>query len=171
MVRRGGEAMEFEDAVQLWAHLKAQYTRLRGSDPDENRKAIPRTTVFDVKQLVTMWDAELQKATSAGVSAESEQQRWRECREQVALLARGLESADLYPANQAFWRCSGRLAIYLEAEKIVPSRWQLFREAVEETIENLPRRLESTGDIWSKYIEPALWISGGFGVVWLLARR
>lgn len=163
--------MEFEDAVQLWAHLKAQYARLRGSDLDENRKAIPRTTVADVRQLVTLWDAELQKAKSEGVSAESERRRWRECREQVAMLSRGLEPSDVYPANRAFWRCTGRLAIYLEAEKIVPNRWQLFREAVEETIEALPRRLESTVNTWSKYIDTALWIGGGLGALWILTRR
>lgn len=163
--------MEFEDAIQLWAHLKAQYARLRGSDPDENRKAIPRTTVADVKQLVTLWDAELDKATDRGASARSERERWRECRAQVALLARGLEPTDVYPANRAFWRCTGRLAIYLEAEKIVPNRWQLFREAVEETIGELPQRLESTVDTWSKYIGTALWVGGGLGVLWLLTRR
>lgn len=163
--------MEFEDAVQLWAHLKAQYARLRGSDPDENRKAIPRTTVADVKQLVTLWDAEMDKAKSQGTSAESDRKRWRECREQVAMLSRGLAPTDVYPANLAFWRCTGRLAIYLEAEKIVPNRWQLFREAVEETIAELPKRLESAGDTWSRYIDTALWIGGGLGVLWILTRR
>ncbi|WP_199351163.1 hypothetical protein [Haliangium ochraceum] len=86
-------------------------------------------------------------------------------------LARGLTPSTRFPGNAAFWPCMARLAIYLEHEKVVPSRWQLFREAVEETVEELPERMERAikeAQGWSQHVDKALWIGGGLAALLLV---
>jgi hypothetical protein len=127
--------------VDLWLELKRRYLALRGGAPGPQGRSIPRTTGHDVLDLATRWTVELMKARGDEARDRSERQRWKEC---LAEIDRRVDAADPgreYPANPAFWDASNRMAIYLESQKLRPSRWQLVRESLAESARDLPATL------------------------------
>jgi hypothetical protein len=129
------------DAVTRFIKLKELYLELRGGVEGENRRPIPLTTNADVLQLATLWTRELARVKPRDAHERSDHRRWAACVEDVKQNADPHQPDAQYPKNEAFWSCMGRLAIYLQARKIVPSKWELFKEAVAETIAEVPATL------------------------------
>ena len=112
---------------------------LRGADPGPFGGAVPRTTHADILQLTTSWTRELGKVEPRDEFETTEHDRWKTCAAEVARQYDRTKSNEVYPGNERFWQeCSRRVAIYLQARKVVPSRWQLFTEAVTEAIADVP---------------------------------
>ncbi len=127
------------DAVVRWSKLKQMYLKARGGRPGSDNKTIPLTTNADVIQLATLWSREVQKVTPRSEGDRSEHKRWKACMDQVAKRANPSKPDDRFPGNEQFWQqCTARLAIYLESRKVVPSEWALFKEALVESIAEVP---------------------------------
>ncbi len=134
--------IQTKDAVKQWVDLKHQYIALRGSKPGNNRKAIPKTTHHDVMQIVTAWSRELRKVTPRSSSEWGEHARWTACMARVAKRYDAKKPNAEYPDNEDIWQnCTKRLAVYLQSRKIVPSKWQLLKEAVFEAVAEVPNTL------------------------------
>ena len=69
-----------------------------------------------------------------------EHARWKTCANKVArLYDRANPKGGLYPHNEEFWQeCTRRLAVYLEARKVVPSKWELLVESFVEAVAEVP---------------------------------
>lgn len=127
------------DAVAQWVELKETYVKLRGFTVGKNRKAIPKTTHADVMQLATAWTNELKKVSPRADYERTEHELWKKCTEKVASLYDKDNPSAEYPDNEQFWQvCTSRLAIYLNARKVVPSKWELFVESVVEAVAEVP---------------------------------
>lgn len=134
------------DAVRRWVALKKVYSEARGSTVGANKKAVPNTTNADVKQLATLWSNEVKKVKPRNDHERSDHQRWQACVDKVAKLADATKPDERYPDNEEFWQhCTARLAIYLESRKVVPSEWQLFKEAVVESLAEVPGTIGRAG--------------------------
>jgi hypothetical protein len=134
------------DAVKQWLELKQRYATLRGVKEGKNRKQIPKTTHSDVLQLCTAWSRELRKVEPRSDHERSEHGRWMNCTERVATIYDSANPSAEYPENEAFWQeCTSRLAVYLESRKVVPSKWQLFLDAVVEAVAELPETIGHAG--------------------------
>ena len=130
------------DAVVRWLKLKQMYIELRGSSVGANNKPIPHTTHSDVLQLAAAWSNELSKLKADSASQKTEHRRWQQCVDTVKQHADPTRPGAVYSRNEEFWqRCTGRLAIYLESRKAVPSQWTLVKESVVEALEELPEGL------------------------------
>ena len=126
------------DHVRQWVALKQLYARKRGSDADRNKKAIPRTTNGDAKQLVQYWHGEYlsdvigkPKALDRSLASRKE---WVARKRALDRALAGADPNATYRANEQFWHDTGRLAIYLESRKAIPTRTEIFFESVGETV-------------------------------------
>lgn len=91
------------------------------------------------KRAHTDRTAELGKVKPRRDTEETEHARWRDCADLVTKTADKAKANEVYPDNQRFWACTKRLAIYLQARKVVPSRWRLFTESLTEAIAEVPQ--------------------------------
>lgn len=127
------------NAVTRWLRLKELYIQRRGSTQGANTKLIPRTTNSDVLQLATHWSRELARVSPRSAHERREHARWSACMATVKQHADPTKPNAVYAKNEAFWQsCTRRLAIYLSARKAIPSKWQMFKESVVETIAEVP---------------------------------
>jgi hypothetical protein len=131
--------------VDLWLELKRRYLTLRGGAPGPQGKSIPRTTGRDVLHLATRWTVELMEARGDEARDRTERQRWKDCLAEIERRVDPTDTGREYPANPAFWDASSRLAIYLESQKLRPSRWQLVRDSLAESARELPATLAIAG--------------------------
>jgi hypothetical protein len=136
------EAASFAD---LWLELKRRYVALRGSTPGPHSKAIPKTTNRDVLLLGTRWTVEATRARGEEARDQSERARWRASLAEVERMADASRPDAEYRANASFWDASNPLAFYLESLKMRPSRWQLARESIAESVHELPATLAAAG--------------------------
>lgn len=169
--------MAASDHVRQWAALKKTYVAKRGSDAGRNRKAIPRTTNADIRQLANYWHREYlrdllvrRKALDKDLAS---RKRWIENKRKID---RELASADKnapYAQNEWFWQeASRRVAIYLESRKAIPDRADLLLDAVSETVtehveavkDAADKALDKAGDrAWSAIKTGALILGGLVG--------
>lgn len=146
------------DAVAQWVELKEAYLELRGSTAGKHGKAIPKTTHADVMQIATAWTAELKKVSPRADYERSEHERWKACAAKVAALYDKPNPNAEYADNEHFWQeCTKRLSIYLQARKVVPSKWELAVESVVEAVAELPQvvggAVKSTASAAAKVIK------------------
>jgi hypothetical protein len=135
-----------KDAVRRWVALKKLYIKARGGAIGANNKMIPHTTNADVKQLATLWSNEVKKVKARSDDERSEHKRWQACVDKVAKLADASKPDERYSDNEHFWQhCTARLAIYLESRKVVPSEWELFKEAFVESLAEVPSTIGRAG--------------------------
>ena len=135
-----------KDAVRRWISLKKRYIKARGASVGGNNKMVPHTTNADVKQLATLWSNEVKKVKPRSDDERSEHKRWQACVDKVAKLADTSKPDERYSDNEHFWqRCTSRLAIYLESRKVVPSEWELFKEAFVESLAEVPGTIGNAG--------------------------
>ena len=158
------------DHVRQWAAMKQTYVAKRGSDAGRNRKAIPRTTNADIRQLTNYWHGEYLRELLTNPKALDKdlasRKRWIDSKRK---LDRQLAKADknaLYVENEWFWQeASRRIAIYLESRKAIPARAELFVDAVSESVseqvEAVKDAAEKAGkDAWEAIKTGALILGG-----------
>jgi len=127
------------DTITRWLRLKSFYISRRGATLGANQKPIPRTTNSDVLQIATHWSRELKKVSPQDAHDRRDHARWKQCVDTVSKLADPNKPDAEYAKNEVFWQvCTRRLSVYLDARKSVPSRWQIFKESVVETIAGVP---------------------------------
>lgn len=132
------------DAVTRWLKLKEFYVNQRGGSAIDGQRVVPNTTNADVLQLATHWSREVAKVSPRDAHDRSDHERWKACMDTIKQTADASRPDAVYAKNVEFWQqCSRRLAIYLNARKAVPSRWQMFKEAVVETIAGVPSAVGS----------------------------
>ena len=128
------------DHVTQWAQLKRVYVTKRGSDAGRNRKAIPRTTNADIKQLADYWHGEyLQEMIGRPKALDKDRasrKRWVEAKRTIDRQLAHADPNAVYAVNEWFWQdATSRLAIYLESRKALPSKASLLIESVSETVQ------------------------------------
>jgi hypothetical protein len=127
-----------------WLRLKRYFVKERGSDAGENKKAIPRTTHDDVKQLTAYWQGEYKRAPRKG--PKGARMHWPNAKAKIDQQLANGKPDDLYPENEWFWqKATHRLALQLEAWKVIPSRTELFYEALKETLSDHAERVKDAG--------------------------
>jgi len=137
--------------------LRNHYIDQRGADL-VGGVLVPRTTGADVKQLAAMWSREVAKVSPRGAEDRRQIRAWAACMNQVA--AHATELGQVYRFNEAFWqRCTSKLAIWLNARQVVPSKWSLVLDATVESITGLPGTLGGVGRATGGAV------SGAFGKV------
>ena len=102
---------------------------------------IPRTTNADVIGLVDYWNKALNSAKEVFGHADAVR-RWKQTRDAVApYRARPMSLGGIYPNNNVFWREVKRLAIHVAAAKEAPSKWEMAKESVVQSVKDLPGRV------------------------------
>jgi hypothetical protein len=135
-----------DNAVTLWIELKRAYLQMRGVTQGKKTRALPLTTNRDVLQLATKWSRELSKSKGNKDRDKSERARWKAGMDEVSRLTKGADPEAVYVGNESFWQDhTRRLAIYLESRKVRPSKWQLVKESISESLNELPDRLARGG--------------------------
>jgi len=136
------------DGIQTFDDLynaQFKYLReLRGVDqmmPDAGssgvERLIPRTTNADVIALADYWTKQL-----AGVKdimgTEGVTRLWRAATTDVDQIARRADPNAVYPKNNAFWRALSTTAIHVAVADEAPSKWDLAKDALKDSITHLP---------------------------------
>jgi len=133
------------DFVRRRQKLRSYYITARGSDVVAG-VAIPRTTNADVKQLATLWAHEVNKVSPKDADDRRHLVRWAACMNRVAAAADPNAMGSPYPHNSEFWQeCTRRTAIWLNARKVVPSKWTLALDATVESLKELPDAIGGAG--------------------------
>jgi hypothetical protein len=142
-----------QDHIRQWIELKRKFSELRGFDIGRNRKAIPRTTNGDVREIIDWWDAELTRALLRDPRAldkdKASVRRWMQAKRELDSTLRRAKPQAVFRRNEWLWQEeTARLAQYLEARKMVPSAVQLAVEAVKETVsERIDQAQELVSDV------------------------
>ena len=141
------------DGIQTFDDLfnaEFKYLRdLRGSDqmkPDAGlagvERPIPRTTNADVVALADYWTKQLADVKDImgtdGVTA-----TWRAATADVDQFARHGDPNAVYAKNNAFWRALSQTAIHVAVADEAPSKWDLVKESVTDSIVHLPDTIAS----------------------------
>jgi hypothetical protein len=121
---------------------------LRGVDkmPAEPGKTggernIPRSTNADVVALADYWSKQLDDARSV-MGHDDTVKRWRAAMADVDQLARKGDPNAVYPRNNAFWRELSNTAIYVAVADEAPTKWDLAKESIKESVTHLPENLK-----------------------------
>lgn len=134
------------DFVRRRQNLRRYYLSARGSDIVAG-VAIPRTTNADIKQLATVWAHEVNKVSPQNADDRRQLIRWAACMNRVAVAADPSDMDAVYPHNKEFWqKCTRRVAIWLNARQVVPSKWKLALDATVESIKELPDTIGGVGE-------------------------
>ena len=100
-------------------------------------RQIPRTTNADVVALADYWTSQLADVKSVmgtdGVTA-----TWRAASADVDQLARRGDPNAVYTKNNAFWRALSTTAIHVAVADEAPSKWDLAKDAIKDSIKHLP---------------------------------
>ena len=148
------------DGVQTFDDLyNAQFKYLcdlRGFDrmkPDGGapgaERQIPRTTNADVVALADYWTKQLADVKTV-FGTESVTKTWRAATADVNALARGAEPSAVYAKNNAFWRALSTTAIHVAVADEAPSKWDLAKDAIKDSVLHLP---DTLGAVASKGVE------------------
>jgi hypothetical protein len=101
---------------------------------------IPRTTNADVIALADYWSKQLADVKEvmghAGVV-----KNWKAALADVDQLARKGDPNAVYPKNNGFWRTLKNTAIHVAVADEAPTKWDLAKEAIKDSITRLPENL------------------------------
>jgi hypothetical protein len=136
------------DGIQTFDDLynaEFKYLReLRGDDkmqPDPGmsgvERTIPRTTNADVIALGDYWTRQL-SAVKDIMGTDAVTKTWRAAMADVDQLARRAEPTAVYTKNNAFWRALSQTAIHVAVADEAPSKWDLAKDAIKDSIVHLP---------------------------------
>ncbi len=147
------------DGVRTFDELyNAQYKyllELRGYDEldpppfDENsygglgvKKKIPRTTNTDVLALAGYWGKQLQdvKEVFGHVGIEK---RWDRLMTDLGKHAMYGNPTTTYVENNRFWRCLSDTAIHIAVADEAPSKWDMAKEALKDSVMHLPDTIKT----------------------------
>jgi len=137
-----------DDAARM---QRDEYSRLRGEDTVTGRlvSRVPRTTVYDVRQLAERWSELLAKVGEHGfadVSYRHVLDRWHNAVAQVAAVPQDVDPNSVYTHNTDFWEAVITIAIQIATTAEAPTRWELAKQAVQKVAQELPQRLKSFWD-------------------------
>jgi len=117
---------------------------LRGSDkmkPDAGmagvERTIPRTTNADVVALADYWTKQLADVKDI-MGTDAVTASWRAATADVDQAARRPDPNAVYAKNNAFWRAMSQTAIHVAVADEAPSKWDLVKESVKDSIVHLP---------------------------------
>ena len=147
------------DGIQTFDELyNAEYKYLleqRGFDEldpppfDENsygslgvKKKIPRTTNIDVLALAGYWGKQLQDVKEVFGHAAIEK-RWDRLMTDIGKHAMYGNPTAIYPENNRFWRCLSDTAIHVAVADEAPSKWDMAKEALKDSVTHLPDTLKT----------------------------
>ncbi len=103
-------------------------------------KPIPRTTNADVIALADYWSKQLASVKEVMGHA-SVVTRWTRARTDVDQHARTGDPGAVFPNNNTFWRDLQNTAIHVAVADEAPSRWDLARDALTDSVMHLPQTL------------------------------
>ena len=103
---------------------------------------IPRTTNADVIALADYWSKQFADAKEVFGHAGA-MQRWKRAVADVDQLARKGDPNALYPKNNAFWRDLKSTAIHIAVADEAPTKWDMAKDAIKDSIKNLPENIKS----------------------------
>ena len=163
---RGDGPFKHFDGVRTFDDLyNAQYKyllELRGFDElnpppyDERsygwlgvKKKIPRTTNTDVLALAGYWGKQLQDVKKVFGHAGIEK-RWDRLMADLGKHAMYGNPTAVYPENNRFWRTLKETAIHVAVADEAPSKWDMVKESVKDSITALP---DTLSDVASKGVE------------------
>lgn len=140
------------DGIQTFDDLynaEFKYLRdLRGADkmmPDQGaagaERTIPRTTNADVVALADYWTKQLGDVKDI-FGTDYVTKVWRAATADVDQLARhAADPSAVYAKNNAFWRALSSTAIHVAVADEAPSKWDLAKESIKDSIVHLPDTL------------------------------
>lgn len=137
--------IQADDFTDLYIALYKQLLKLRGADPSTLQGTRePATTNLDVMQLAALWTKDVLKVGTDHDNDRIAHKRWLDCVSAVHRLADVAHRPDeTYPENRAFWGCMRKTAIWLDARKHRPSKWDMWWDSVDEAVDDLPGTLTS----------------------------
>lgn len=111
------------------------------ADASGSERVIPRTTNGDVIALADYWSKQLASAPHVmgydGVAKE-----WLAAVADVGQIARKGDASAVYAKNNAFWRTLQRTAIQVAAANEAPTKLDIAKDALKETVAHLPESIE-----------------------------
>lgn len=139
--------------VKTWDDLYIeQYKFLRdsrGSDelaPEPGmggtRYKIPRTTNADVIALADYWSKKFADVKEV-FGHKGAMERWKKTLVDVDSIARKGDPNALYPKNNGFWRDLKSTAIHIAVADEAPTKWDMAKDAIKDSIKNLPENIKS----------------------------
>jgi hypothetical protein len=153
-----------------------EYSHLRGEDVVTGRliSRVPRTTVFDVRQLAEQWSKLLAKVGehhAADVSYKHVIDRWHNAVAQIAAVPSDIDPNSVYAHNTDFWEALSSISIQIATTAEAPSRWELLKQATLQAVKELPQRARSFWDDVLAHPLVSLGIgAGSVAVLYLMAR-
>lgn len=125
------------------------------------KKKIPRTTNLDVLSLAGYWGKQLQDVKKVFGHAGIEK-RWDRLMTDVGRHAMYGVPTAVYPENNRFWRALQETAIHIAVADEAPSKWDLVKDSVKDSVKRLP---ETLGGVASKGAEVLADAAQGAGKV------
>jgi hypothetical protein len=104
------------------------------------KKKIPRTTNADVVLLAGYWGKQLADVKEI-FGHESIEKKWDLLMKDVGKLAMYQNPTAVYPQNNKFWRCLGDTAIHIAVADEAPSKWDMAKDSIKDSIKHLPENL------------------------------
>ena len=142
------------DGIQTYDDLynaEFKYLRdLRGADqmkPDAGmtgvERTIPRTTNADVVALADYWTKQLGDVKDI-MGTDYVTKIWRAASADVDQLARHAADPNaVYAKNNSFWRALSSTAIHVAVADEAPSKWDLAKESIKDSVVHLPDTLST----------------------------
>jgi hypothetical protein len=141
----GLTAPTFDD---LWHAERDYFAQKRGFDqpdppPGFGMKGlkIPRTTNQDVLQIAAYWSGQLAKAREV-TGYKTAVDKWNTALADVDQLAKTGKPEDAYAKNNEFWRTLNDVSIQIAIGDEAPTKWDLAKESVKDSVTHLPATLE-----------------------------
>jgi hypothetical protein len=141
----GLTAPMFDD---LWHAERDYFAQKRGFDqpdppPGFGMKGlkIPRTTNQDVLEVSAYWSGQLAKAREV-TGYKTAVDKWNMVLADVDKLAKTAKPEDVYAKNNEFWRTLNDVSIQIAIGDEAPTKWDLARESVKDSVTHLPATLE-----------------------------
>ena len=104
-------------------------------------RPIPRTTNADVIALADYWSKQLADVKHV-IGHDGVVKAWQAVLVDVDLLARKGDPNAVYPKNNEFWRVLSNTAIQVAVADEAPTKWDLAKESIKDSITHLPENLE-----------------------------
>ena len=100
-------------------------------------RPIPRTTNADVIALADYWSKQLANVKHV-MGHDAVAKAWQTALADVDTLARKADPGAVYPKNNELWRTLSSAAIQVAVADEAPTRWDLAKEAIKDSVTHLP---------------------------------
>jgi hypothetical protein len=105
------------------------------------KKKIPRATNTDVLALAGYWGKQLDDVKEV-FGHEGIEKRWKLLMTDIGKLAMYGNPTAIYPENNRFWRCLSDTAIHVSVADEAPSKWDMAKDSIKDSIKHLPDTIE-----------------------------